>query len=279
VLFYFKTTSDDVFSLNMEQLQKVNSFRKEIEVNALYGTFSNQDDLLKTLTKHLKILISEQWDGNKWKVLSPITQPALAKPSPMANREAPSSQNGQETGDELEEEGLLELVETAVEHSKNISQIMDNMTADANEFQRALTSQTTDLRTAQSTQNTQEQIQIYNLMADDMLRYESRMSLLAPQLGAALDGALSAYLKIKSIVRSELPQSEGELKQATDGLTQLHAAVKQTREMISGVRNTIVNAPPYTKRLRNATRRLASAFDSYIASVTIFLLRFESIDP
>jgi flagellar biosynthesis chaperone FliJ len=279
VIFYFKTTSDDVFSMNIEQLQKVNNFRKEIEVNALYGTFSNQDDLLKTLTKHLKILISEQWDGNKWKVLSPITQPALAKPNPMAIKDVPSSQNGQETDDELEEEGLLELVESAVEHSKNISQIMDNMTADANEFQRALTSRTPDLRTAQSMQNTQEQIRIYNQTADDMLRYENRMTLLAPQLGAALDGALSAYLKIKNIVRSELPQSEGELKQATDGLTQLHAAVKQTREKISGVRNTTLSVPPYTKRLRNAKRRLASAFDSYIASVTIFLLRFESIDP
>jgi predicted component of type VI protein secretion system len=280
VLFYFKTTSDDVFSLDMEQLKKVASFRKDIQANALYGTFSNQDDLLKTLTRHLKLLVFQQWDGDKWKVLSPIAEPVPPELGPPGSgASSPRVQNEQETPDAPEEEGLLELVAIAIEHIKNIREVMNAMTIDADVFQRALSNHTPEMRDAQSTQDTQEQIRIYNQIADDMLRYESRMTLLAPQLGAALDGALSAYLKIKGIVRSELPQSEGELKQATDGLTQLHAAVKQTRETISGARDTILSAPPYTKRLRNAKRRLASAFDSYLASVTIFLLRFESIDP
>jgi hypothetical protein len=273
VLFYFKTAVENIYAMDIDQFQKVMNFRNELQETVLYGTFLNPDDLLKKLRGHLARLISDQWEGQKWKVQSPIHEPG---PSSALSQGVSANLSSSEEQSEAEEDGLMELVAIAMEESGRINQIMVSMTEDSGILQGAFEVFTPNLQAAQSTSNPQAAVRVYDELADQMLSYEKRLASASPQLGSALEGALQAYLKLKRLVRAELPVAEEALAQTTDGLTKLHAVIKQTRETITGVRDITLAVPPFTKRLRSAKRRLAAAFDSYIASVTIFLSQFEA---
>ena len=90
VLFYFGKTSDDVHRLDLDQLRKVLDFRKKLSSTTLFYEFSDRDELLKLLKDHLRHLVIEQWDGKKWKVLTPlprVPQPNLPSHKTLQNLE------------------------------------------------------------------------------------------------------------------------------------------------------------------------------------------------
>src|SRR6267154_6369174 len=84
VLFYFKsTTAENIYKVDLDQLQKVIAFRKNLgDAGALYFDFSSADALLKAVNDHLRKLVAEQWDGAKWKILSPLSTDRLIVSAP-----------------------------------------------------------------------------------------------------------------------------------------------------------------------------------------------------
>lgn len=280
VLFYFKTSTEDVFSIDTEQFQKVVTFKDDIKKTAFFGTFSNQDDLLKKLTNHLQVLIAQQWDGSKWKVLSPISSHCSVTTESFKVDAEPPVVVSDDNANEMGEEGLLELLALGAEFSTRITEIMEGMTTDATAFQSAIANRATDLEAARTLNDTQKQIRSYDRMAEDMMNYEKRLKFMVPQLSIALDGSLETYLKLRSIIASEIPQMKIEFESAGASFYRLSAVVRQSRDGVNTLRDMIADIPPFTKHLRTAKQRLAGAFDTYIASATIFLSRFEvSVGP
>jgi hypothetical protein len=73
-----------------------------------------------------------------------------------------------------------------------------------------------------------------------------------------------------------MPQSKEEFDGVIESYKTLFLTVRETRETVSNLRNTVSSIPSFTRPLRIARQRLADALDSYTASVTISISKFET---
>ncbi|HEY5038048.1 MAG TPA: DUF4062 domain-containing protein, partial [bacterium] len=113
VLFYFKTTTpENIYRIDLSQLNRVIDFRKKLgSAGALYFDFPSADALLKMVRDHLRQLITEQWAGTKWKVLSPLSADHSISTVVSGSALADSTDLfDQEPDDESSSAGFLDLI-------------------------------------------------------------------------------------------------------------------------------------------------------------------------
>lgn len=68
VLFYFKKETQDLFSINTKQLEKVKEFRSKLpDIGVLYRDFKDTAQFVDIVKDHLFNLIVEEWDKTSWK--------------------------------------------------------------------------------------------------------------------------------------------------------------------------------------------------------------------
>lgn len=61
VMVFFKKSTDDVYSMDSKQLQRIIDFRESIKNNALWCDFSDTNDFKQKLEDKLQLYINEHW--------------------------------------------------------------------------------------------------------------------------------------------------------------------------------------------------------------------------
>jgi hypothetical protein len=122
ILFYFKSGTDDIFALDLDQLGKVRRFKDKLkDGGVLFHDFSDDDALAKAVSNHFQQLIQRQWTGKDWSVLSPRSVPGLDKTS-AATEKSPTAVTGAEDvrQEEESEQGVLDLIVTGTEAMESL---------------------------------------------------------------------------------------------------------------------------------------------------------------
>jgi len=70
VLFYFKRANQDPFTIDTKQLIKVHKFRSDLsQKGVIYRDFKDTANFVEIVREHLWNLISDEWNGNVWKLI------------------------------------------------------------------------------------------------------------------------------------------------------------------------------------------------------------------
>ncbi|MDD5013759.1 MAG: hypothetical protein PHW73_01480, partial [Atribacterota bacterium] len=70
VLFYFKRANQDPFTIDTKQLIKVHKFRSDLsQKGVIYRDFKDTANFVEIVKEHLWNLISDEWNGNVWKLI------------------------------------------------------------------------------------------------------------------------------------------------------------------------------------------------------------------
>jgi len=119
LLFYFKRNLDDVFTIDPEQLRKVQAFQQRLkDLGVLYGSYSSATEFQDFLRAHLSQLLNREWDPKSasWtegSVPAASLPPAVA-PEPAARCSTEDVQDAAATG-EITSEDLPGTLDYAVE--------------------------------------------------------------------------------------------------------------------------------------------------------------------
>ena len=126
VLFYFKRSAEDPFTIDLTQVQCVRRFRDDLTANGvLYRDFTDTAAFAAMIRNHLQHLILDEWTGQCWREPSiEENRAALNSATPLATDAEPRARHLQETPkhetalreDDDEALGLIELMQE-VEHS------------------------------------------------------------------------------------------------------------------------------------------------------------------
>ena len=148
VLFYFKRTEQDPFTIDLDQMQKVKQFREGLGAQGvLYSDFNNTTEFIERARKHLHNLVVEEWQNGCWtKVqITPIQQCMTIPEIGLVPSPTKSVVEGIE---EEEERGLIELLKDLEQrgqaandlilrmgaHTVAISQQLQERTIEANQL-------------------------------------------------------------------------------------------------------------------------------------------------
>lgn len=70
VFFYFKRANQDPFTIDTKQLIEVHKFRSDLsQKGVIYRDFKDTANFVEIVKEHLWNLISDEWNGNVWKLI------------------------------------------------------------------------------------------------------------------------------------------------------------------------------------------------------------------
>jgi hypothetical protein len=276
VLFYFKLSSENLYRLDLEQFSKVKEFRKSLKSSVLYHEFSDADSLLKAIKDHLRRLVSEQWDGNKWKVLTPLI--AQVVPEETVGTKLLDARESTNADEECDEEdrtaAILDVIvsaetgfQTALEALNNIIALMEKLTSD-------VTSRTVGFP---KNPTAREMKVAVDGAADDLAEYANGLKKELPIFTVNLNGALSGFDTALELYVSEKMGPPEQLATVLKQLTQLVSGMLEGRAGIDNFRSTIEGIPSYTVKFKKSKRTVIRLLADLSAGVTVFLEKLKSL--
>lgn len=273
ILIYFRDTSSDIYKIDLQQFEKVKTFRNDLkQLGVLYDSFTDTEDLYKKITSHLRGLIQKQWIGSEWKVLSsaPISDLAINEGGSAIS--IPVSKvallETKEDGDN--EDGFFELLTSGIRAAEQIGIVLESMTAASTAFQESVQARSLEITEATVGGQPAMQIQVFDGLAEDLTSYEMSFREKVPVLDAALDDSLFSFATLSRLITSEAPQAKAALIEVFPSFKGMVKTVRETRETVTSLQGSIASAPPMTKKLRIAKRRLIEAIEGLAVSVTVF---------
>lgn len=276
ILFYFRSSTDiPIDKLDPDQLAKVQKFKAKLgpEKGVLYGSFSTPDEFLKTVKKHLLVLVSSEWDGAKWK--SSATTASHSTSLQLAPALPPEVVVTEEDSEGASEVGILEVmaeatanVQIAVDVMSTIGEKMNASTAFVNVRGVELTQ-----LTAAGKLSPQAAIKLIDEIAADLEGLTRVMKEGTPvfdsNIGAGFEKSRVAF-EMYSQQTGNSPEMSAEALQGIRGLPDL---IQTFRERLSDLRKIMQGLPTMTARFNRARRAYISELDRLRASLTVQLGR------
>jgi hypothetical protein len=276
VLFYFKsTTAENIYKVDLDQLQKVIAFQKKLEdAGTLYFDFSNADALLKAVSDHLRRLVAEQWDGTKWKVLSPLSADHLTVSVPSDSGLVESEDSvDHELGEDPYSAGFLDLVVTtesalavALQATMNIGAITERNTEEVKSAMQKL-------NTAADQRNAREMKAAIDYLSHILLKHSSDLR----REIAVFEGSLSkAFASTETALKMYSEDRLGDptqLKGLAESLTPMIVTIRGSRQMADEMQETMGGLPGYTRDFKAALRQTRQVYAEMSATMTVLLGR------
>jgi hypothetical protein len=286
ILFYFKTSSNTVQDIDLQQLAKVQAFRKRISRSVFYSDFKTTDEFLMQVRDHLWGLVARHWKDGKWSVSDPPSDlpkpPALARVMPQGTLLDPSSStsvpdlgNNEEGTDAM---GILDAVVEAHESMQAGFAALDRITSATSRSGQKLEEHAKRITafTAQASMNPKGMKAVVNAAADDISSYARE---LRAEIPAFVAGFASAFSNMETSIAMWI--REGQPSSELPALNkQLQAAVLTIRASpapVVGFRDIILSYPPLTSHLRKAVRLTTTQLDELIAGITVISDRAASL--
>jgi hypothetical protein len=284
VLFYFGKTSDDVHRLDLDQLRKVLDFRKKLSTTTLFYEFSDRDGLLKLLKDHLRHLVIEQWDGKKWKVLSPLPRAArLNLPSQIGleSRERVSlsaplgiGEEDKECDEQERTAAILDAIVSAEDGFRISTEALEKITVLGSKLTSDFTSRVAALPPGPAAR---EMKAIVDGAADDLAEYANGLKREIPIVKVNLNEALNGLDTAIELYFTEKLGDPTQLRDIPQQLAFLAKGIREGRASLDYFRKALVELPGFTVKFKKSKRIVKRLLDDFSAAITVFLDKAESI--
>jgi len=278
IMFYFKEAGIPPSKIDSTQLRKVQDFKKTIsaECGALYHEFETTEQFQTKVRMHLSALVQDWMDGNVTAQLpesldEPEVETAPTENDPLANLAALEH--------ELDEEGVIELVEIASEAMNevtNIIQRMSDATNDLNERFTSIAEETNQITNKGPDMKAAKKMS--NKAADDLELFVKRMAVEIPEFNKQSALAMDTFGNVAMIAERELDEDPKDIADARQNLQGYEGAITQSAESLAKMRNVISKLPRMTTAFNRARKRAVAIMDDLLNQLRIAADQSNDVD-
>jgi hypothetical protein len=260
VMIYFKEEPISPSQIDAEQLARVHKFRKDLEKEALYGTFNSQEELGSNVRIHLTRILLERRALYHGTDTFPRQAPnSTAQGSGEKESEKHSESDSKE---EPEDEGLLDLVIRGTTSITTANGIIHNMTSHLQELTIGINNASTEMQSVDISQGQQE-VQKAMAVVDDLA---NKMDIFSDQIQEELTGfeffysnAMRAYGKAVLVIPAFGEGSNETLEHNKESIRSMADAIPPARESMLGLRASIEKLPPVTTKFNKSKTKIQKA--------------------
>jgi hypothetical protein len=303
VFFYFKTTGQDPFSINIEQLKKVQQFRSELpHKGVLYRDFKDTIEFVEMVKNHIWQLIIDEWNGKAWK---PIESPSPESEMKIIKETKELGLGQQPKENEIqativkedfnispeEEVGFFDLMEefyasvtslTSImiemaEYTKQIGEQLNKHTESANRLMEKYGNKVIVGGSRESQKYLSEAKAVVNSAASDLDSYTKRVSPNIAALKTDLGVILSRFRDVYIFTDGEFKRTEEQKKEDAEAFREFTETMKTVVGQITAFQVSITNLPALTGQLNKARKHTAAILGALIAEIKIAIDQADDI--
>jgi hypothetical protein len=278
VLFYFSTSTSDVYEVDPDELSKVISFRRSLgPKGVLYQDFPNIDELRNLLEGHIRQLISTQWDDGTWKVISRAPQnearrESVTKPSTLVTAQIDSANS--EDSDHVDRPGLIEIHISSKAASKQLQEHLHRMSKLSLTFSKEISEFG---QVADPELDPEDSKRVCDSFAEKMLFLKQAFQEELPRYEASTYQLAEAVQTISEIFFEEHGVQRPELEAILTSFEGYSKVTRANREQLQRFRDLLEKSPSLTTAFRSAKKHLSRTIDDFISSYTIYLATADEI--
>lgn len=265
ILFYFKDAGIPPSEMDLEQLAKVQEFKRKIasEYGGLHHRFETTEEFRTKVRIHLSKLVQDWLETTPTKsagAATPATSaPAADAADPLANLAA--------LADDDYEEGLLELAERAIDAMGLVVDVVGKMSDATIELGEKLghrSNEANKLAAGGATLDIKAAKRVSNHAANDLEVFVNRFSVEIPEFHKQHSLAMEAFGKIAIISHTDLDEDPEDAKAALVQIQEYRNALSSSSAAISELREVVAGFPRMTASFNRARRRAVAITDDLL---------------
>ncbi len=301
VFFYFKRSTDDPFTIDIEQLQMVKNFRDSLaQRGVLYRDFRDTAEFIYLVQDHLYNLVIDEWQGEAWKPVLPgdknRTDPTTdaSAPSEVVGSHPPKAKLGNvqvesratmavDSETDTEEFGFLEYMASYLDAANALTETITRMSQDMermNEQIRARTAETELIRQeherVKNVGGSRTQQDLITKSRDNVDHAAANLDEFVATMITNVEQYRSHSMEMFANLRRGLSassqfdggNSSENVSKNRDALASLIGVLRTIRESIGQFQSSINQVPALTGKFKRARRRTAEVLGEFIAEVS-----------
>ncbi|CAK8716492.1 hypothetical protein KKHLCK_05620 [Candidatus Electrothrix laxa] len=267
-MFYFKDAGIPPSDIDLKQLEKVQQFKKKIsnKYGGLYHSFETAEQFQSSVRMHLSTVV-QNWletNGSGEKITpSPQTDSATATTedeSPLANLLALET--------ESEEEGVIELVESATESMTEVTNIIQRMSDTTNTLSDKFI-QLTEEANQVTKGDMKAAKRVSNKAADDIETFVERMSVEIVEFNKYSTYAMDTFGNIAMMAKNDFNDDIEDITTARQSIKRYKNAIILSKKSLFEFRETIFKLPRTTTAFNRARKRAVAVMDDLLNQLRI----------
>jgi len=265
-MFYFKDEPLAPSQMDPDQLRQIQEFRSELgDLGGLYWKFNTLEEFQNLARVHLSRVVQEWAQTSRG---SPRPASAGTGPLPPGAPPLADAQRAQE----VEEEGLLDLVDQANDAFAKLMELAERMTAAMKELGERITQRTQEfqeLHAERGSYDVKAAKRIAARAAADLTEYSARTEVEIPIFAEALASAMASLGRAASISMEFDRRNASDLQDLFGQARSLRETLTQTSGNLHSFRDSIAGTPRVTSELNKAKRRALSTMASLLGEFEI----------
>lgn len=255
IMFYFKNAPIQPSDIDLEQLRAVSEFRSRLgSMGGLYFQFISLDEFRNSVRLHLSRAVQ------KW------VKRLDAKRIPQV-RQTSSSESANKSEALRDDEGFLDLVETASDSIKKVSEGLTRMTEAVQDlgqrFQTRIV-EADDIQTASGSPNLKAAKRVAENAAQDLQDFVSRMNVEIPLFSESFSTAMNSFGRAAALTTDFRSDNSVHLRNALDNVISFRSGMIQSRDQIRDFRGRISAFPRMTTAFNRARRETLATLDTLL---------------
>ncbi len=270
IMFYFKDAGIPPSKIDTAQLQKVQEFKGKIsgEYGGLYHSFESPEQFQTSVRMHLSTVVQDWLDANS--TATPRTARKLDAASPEAAGVDDPLANLMALETETEEEGVIELVESANEAMTEVTSIVGRMSEATNALGEKFTRLTDEAsQVAASGADMKAAKRVSNKAADDLETFVKRMSVEIVEFNKHSARAMDSFGNIAMMAKGDLNEDPDDIADARANMQAYTSAMSSSAGSLSEFRNTIFRLPRMTTAFNRARKRAVAVMDDLLNQLRV----------
>lgn len=255
ILMYFRRGETPIDDLDLEQLQKVNQFRKKIsEEGVLWKDYSSEGEFGSVCRIHLSQVLNDYGVG--WGV-------------PVAPETIASNEKLDEDSTDAIEKGLLDLIDESLQSNENVISILGRLTQESSALNESLTEHTGRLSALMTVESEPRKLasrakKIIDSAAGSLEEMADSLGHVIPLFAKNFDIWLATATESAQIASSMGSVDSAQLSSLLAQMTSFEGSLQYGRDGLGEFATSIKRLPKMTTRLNTAKRKLGielGAFD------------------
>jgi ferritin-like protein len=277
IMFYFKDAGISPSKMDTVQLQKVLDFKKKIadEYGALYHEFQTPEQFETKVRMHLSSIVQDWLDGNILsqtpKTKHPDREVIEKSTDPLANLSALDM--------EADEEGIVELVETASDAMLEITGIINRMSSATNDLTQQITSINDEAKeVSKGDTDIKHAKRVSNKAAEHLELFVKRMAVEIREFNKQSTRSMDTFGSIAMIAESDLEEDPKDIAAARLSIQSYADTLKNSITGLRTFRNIIFGLPRMTTAFNRAKKRAVAVMDDLLTQLEIAASQSNDVD-
>jgi len=277
ILFYFKTSTDDIDSIDLEQLSKVRAFQDVLKSKGvLYANYPNQKEFEIMLSRHLATYLEQQWDDGacRWVHPDPLRSDAGRLPV-VAESDSPVIEDIESGESEME---WLDYEDEFRIGADRVGDLMTQISGLMNEVTLLTKRHVESMLPSAST--SAERRKILNEYAELLKRFAANLRIVVMQLKQAgpeaLDYAIGFLRKVDVASSAEnMSKNLLDLESFAETIQQSRLSIIEFHDSVQGARGHVAGWPRITSKMSSAKARICETLDELGAALVSMLNKYD----